>query len=557
MDIGISRKYAGTMVFLAVGLLILGLALILLTWQNLRQQQDHVREQLEVTGRAIIRSVEANLYRSFFRGMGPRRWAENGDFTDLARDILEELVADGDVVFLDMSGPMGRLFISRDGADPELFRPSPQMMEQARSGTWTGITRFMDKEVFIMGIPTRRSEFLIRGRHVPGGDPELDQGGVVFIALDMAGHLELYSGYKRTIIFQTLFTLGAVLVFWFLLLAYLRKKDQDRKLVSLKTFHSRLLDNMPDGLLSMDQAGIITAANPAAREILGSGAEMVGEKLSTVMAPGLEINPGIGWIQADLDDKSLEILVLPIKEEQQSLVLLRDRTRMKELEKDLERSRDLATLGRFAAGLAHEIRNPLSSLKGFAQYFLQKFKKDDPAHSYAQTMVRESDRLNRVVSDLLYLARPRPVDPSMLHTAEVFEEVGGLLRSDLAAKGCRLETRPEAPMVFADRDLLKQALINLVLNSLSALDGQAGLITLKARQSGNMVEISVSDNGPGMDAETRNRAMEPFFSTRTNGTGLGLAIVERIVRDHGGSIRIDSSPGLGARVSLYFRERQE
>ncbi|MFP4398450.1 MAG: hypothetical protein ACLFPY_10255, partial [Desulfonatronovibrio sp.] len=107
MDIGISKRLTGIMLFLVVGFFILGMGLIILTWQNLRQQQDHVFEQLEVTGRAIIRSVEANLYSGVFRGMRRGRMMEEGEFADLARDVLEELVAEGEVVFLDISGVRG------------------------------------------------------------------------------------------------------------------------------------------------------------------------------------------------------------------------------------------------------------------------------------------------------------------------------------------------------------------------------------------------------------------------------------------------------------------
>lgn len=554
MDIGVSKKYTGIMLFLALGFFILGLGLISLIWQNLRQQQDHVQNQLEITGRAIIRSVEANLHRGAFRGMGPGRWTDEDEFLDLARNLLEELVAEGDVVFLDIYGTRGRLFISGYEGAAEVFQPTESMLATARTGVWRETTGFMDRQVFIMGIPARRMEVISRSRRAPTEEPDSNSEtqGVIFIALDMSDHLDVYSGFRRTIFLQTVFTLGAILLFWFLLLAFLRKREQGQKFVQLKTFHSRLLDNMPDGLLSVDQDQVVTAANPAARDILKAGPEIVGQRLSGIMPMKLDINAGRGWTQIDLEDKSLEILFLPIRQEEQSLVLIRDRTRMKDLEKDLEHSRDLATLGRFAAGLAHEIRNPLSSLKGFAQYFLQKFNKDDPAHSYARTMVMESDRLNRVVTDLLFLARPRPINPVMVNVKELFEEIIYLLQSDLFTGNCEVSIELRNEFVLADRDLLKQALINLVLNSLSAVEDQKGKIALSSEKSRDMAKIVVSDNGLGMDPETRDKAMEPFYSARDRGTGLGLAIVQRIVRDHKGKVVIDSTPGEGTRVSLLF-----
>lgn len=552
MDIGLNKKYTGTLLFLGLGFLVLGLGLIVLTWQNLRQQQEHVKDQMEITGQAIIRSVEANLYRGSFRHMGARRLAGEGEFTELARDILEELVAQGDVVFIDISSPRGRLFISRDQDMAEEFSPSKDMIDQAGAGKWSRITDFMGKQVFILGVPSTRMQMMSRSRHGMSDDIVFQEPGVIFIALDMASHLNIYSAFKRTIILQTGFTLGTVLLVWFLLLAFLRKRDEGEKFIQLKTFHSRLLDNMPDGLLSIDQGQVVRAANPAARDILQQGRDLVGKGLRDIMPEEIELGFSQGWIQVDLKDKSLEILMLPIRDASESLILIRDRTRMRELEKDLEHTRDLATLGKFAAGLAHEIRNPLSSLKGFAQYFQQKFSPQDQAHSYAKTMVMESDRLNRVVTDLLYLARPRPIHLSKVDVAEVFFEVKGLLQSDLSENKCRIDFDVVHEFVLVDRDLLKQALINLVLNSLAALDKEDGQVLLGSALKQGMVEIAVQDNGYGMDLETRNMALEPFFSNKDKGTGLGLAIVYRIVRDHKGKIKIDSQSGQGTKVSLLF-----
>lgn len=552
MDIGLNKKYTGTLLFLSIGFLILGLGLIVLTWQNLRQQQEHVKDQMEITGQAIIRSVEANLYRGIFRSMGPRRFTGEGEFTELARDVLEELVAQGDVVFIDISSPRGRLFISRDQEMAEEFTPSLDMIEQAEAGKWSQTTDFMGKEVFILGIPSTRMQVMSRLRHGMSDDVTAQEPGVIFIALDMSSHLDIYSAFKRTIILQTGFTLGTVLLFWFLLLAFLRKRDEGTKFIQLKTFHSKLLDNMPDGLLSIDQDRVVRAANPAARDILQQGGDVVGRNLHEIMPEGLEMKINQGWSQVDLKDKSLEILMLPIRDERDSLILIRDRTRMRELEKDLEHTRDLATLGKFAAGLAHEIRNPLSSLRGFAQYFQQKFSPEDQAHSYAKTMVMESDRLNRVVTDLLYLARPRPIHLSKVDISEIFAEIKNLLQTDLSENKCKIDFDIALRFVSADKDLLKQALINLMLNSLSAVDGGDGRILLCSSLKGNWAEISVRDNGHGMDQETTDKAMEPFFSNKDKGIGLGLAIVHRIVRDHKGQVKIDSQSGQGTKVSLRF-----
>ncbi|WP_045215781.1 two-component system sensor histidine kinase NtrB [Desulfonatronovibrio magnus] len=603
MKIGIQKKYTGSFMFLTLGLLVLAAGLIFLTWQSLRQQQEHVRDQMEVTGRAIIRSVEANLHRGVFRSMAHRRWDTEADPSQLTREVLEELVEEGDVVFLDISGPAGRMFIARDEASPDEFALSDEMTAAASTGLWSSQDVFMGRDVFIMGIPGTRPEILHRGRHMMSSSDDSGAGTVIFIALDMARHNEVYAGFKRGLIIQSVVTLFAVFLIWVLLIAYLKKRGQRQQYDELKTFHSRLLDNMPDGLLSVSGDGIVQAANPAARDLLCVQGELVGSHIDMDLLPEKSQTLSPGWSQVDLKGKALEILSVPISDDDNSLMLVRDRTRIRELEKDLEHARDLATLGRFAAGLAHEIRNPLSSLRGFAQYFQQKFAQNEPAQSYARTMVRESDRLNRVVTDLLYLARPRSLELRDISLEEMMLEIERLLQLDLKEHGCELHLQLDQDKVLADGDLLKQALINLVLNSLDAIDGKSGQITISSEltqnhefsnkenlqwgqtefdqdallhksedtkqdsplnvvsqsamkglqgRAGGVVKITVQDNGCGMDENTKARALEPFFSSKGKGTGLGLAIVHRIVRDHKGSITIDSEPGKGTRVSLFL-----
>jgi len=242
-------------------------------------------------------------------------------------------------------------------------------------------------------------------------------------------------------------------------------------------------------------------------------------------------------------------------------VLLRDRTRMKRLEDDLAEAKRLATIGSLAAGVAHEIRNPLSSLRGFAQLFATKLKGQEPLSSYACTMVQEADRLNRVVTDLLYLARPRELAPDRVDLAQVVEGLRGLLRFDLEAKGVTPELDLAETRLCADEDALKQALLNLIVNALDALPDEGGRVILSARREENGegagVWVSVADNGQGMDEAVRSQAFEPFFTAKRQGTGLGLAIVQGIMRAHKGRALIDSAPGAGATVRLFFPDCPE
>ncbi len=554
MDISLDRKELSTALIFGLVFFLLGIGVFFLTWQNLRQQQEQVRKHLELSAVSIGRGVEANLYRGTMRGMGSRRLADEQEFIPAAQDLLQELLREGEVVFLGLYGPEDRLIYSSSDISSLKFEPDQDMLEQARREKWSGELIVEDRNIFVQGFPSQRMAY--RSGRAGHREQAGERPGAIFIALDMSGHLEAYKGFKRTLIVQTAFTFSAVFIIGALVLGYLRKNEQGRRFVHLNTFHTRLLDNMPDGLLSLNRDFEIIAANPAAGKLLGQEDDVLGKKFSSYLPGQLKEVGEARWDQVQIGNKALEILLLPIREEKEYLVLLRDRTRMKKLESDLEHSRRLAAVGRFAAGLAHEIRNPLSSLKGFAQYFQQKLAGEEPAASYARTMVSEADRLNRVINDMLYLARPRELNLSSVNLDDLFNQVRQLLHMDLQSKKVRFRQDAGDLYLQADADLLKQALINLVLNSLQAIEAGRGEITLKASNLEKMVRIDVADNGCGMEENTLRQASEPFFSTRDSGSGLGLAIVQRIVRDHRGSMDISSEPGKGTRVSLYLPQEE-
>jgi len=194
----------------------------------------------------------------------------------------------------------------------------------------------------------------------------------------------------------------------------------------------------------------------------------------------------------------------------------------------------------------------LSALRGFAQYFSKKFKGREPEQSYARTMVSEADRLNRVITDLLFLAKPKAPDKAILHLPSVYQECLALLHADLARQKCEIKEVFQVEEVHADKDMLIQCLLNLLLNALQALPQGGGRIHIGSRRAEQHVCIFVQDNGHGMAPSIQKKVLEPFFTTRTTGSGLGLAIVHKIIRDHEGYMHIDSTPETGTCVSLFF-----
>lgn len=211
-------------------------------------------------------------------------------------------------------------------------------------------------------------------------------------------------------------------------------------------------------------------------------------------------------------------------------------------------------LGHLAAGVAHEIRNPLSSIKGLAKYFAERTPPGGEAYELAQVMAKEADRLNRVVSELLELVRPAHLKWQPVDLNEVIDHSLQLVSQDASGRDITLQftAQPSLCRIQADPDRLNQVLLNLYLNAIQAI-GREGIITVAVAECGDgRIKLSVADSGKGMTAEQLQAIFTPYFTTKADGTGLGLAVVQNIVEQHGGTIHVESTPGRGAVFTLYL-----
>lgn len=216
------------------------------------------------------------------------------------------------------------------------------------------------------------------------------------------------------------------------------------------------------------------------------------------------------------------------------------------------RREKLVALGHLAAGVAHEIRNPLSSIKGLAKYFAERTPPGGEAYALAQVMAKEADRLNRVVSELLELVRPAHLKWQPVDLNEVIAHSLQLVSQDASGRDIQLHftARPALRRIQADPDRLNQVLLNLYLNAIQAI-GRDGEITVAVNEAGEgSIKLSVTDSGKGMTEEQKQAIFTPYFTTKADGTGLGLAVVQNIVEQHGGTIQVESSPGKGATFTL-------
>lgn len=235
-----------------------------------------------------------------------------------------------------------------------------------------------------------------------------------------------------------------------------------------------------------------------------------------------------------------------------NVFVLRDITEMKRLQADAQRNDRLAALGHLAAGVAHEIRNPLSTIKGVALYIARRMPLGGREEEAAQRMIDEVERLDRVVSELLDFARPGSFETVQADLSEIIGRALRLAEADIKAKGIAVvqEVEPGFPSVKISPERLTQALLNLFLNAVQAMD-HGGTLRVSARTLPNgMFSITVADTGPGIPPEIQASIFTPYFTTKPSGTGLGLAIVYQIAEGHGGRVSVGNAPGQGAEFTL-------
>lgn len=377
--------------------------------------------------------------------------------------------------------------------------------------------------------------------------------------------------HHAIIMVSILAALGAGTVFFIYVIQ--RYHSMNRVLDRTQQYTRQVVDNMANGLLSIAPDGRLLSWNALGLELLSLDAadprdirldavldferSGVSETLAScrpVMDREITVSTPSG------KPRPLAVSVTPIGAAGSgcggAVIILRDLREIKRLEEKVRRSEKLAALGRLAAAVAHEIRNPLSSIRGFAR-FLHHTLADRPSDAqYAEVMVREVDRINRVVTDLLNFARPLELEPAAVDPSDVVHHTVRLVSGDAQSRNIRIQTDTTGapPSAVFDANLMTQVLLNLVLNAVEAA-GPGGFVEVGAGPAPDTGELMfwVEDDGPGISPADLEKVFDPFFTTREKGTGLGLAIVQKIVEMHQGTVRFQSPPqqkSTGCRVEV-------
>lgn len=541
-----------------------------LTYQHIKIQTSSTGRLLFEKGAALIRSFEAGTKT----GMILRQWGKihlQHLITETARqrDILYILVADESGTIVAHSNPS---YVGKklgEGFPP--WEKSPDAKWQINQ-TSEGKKIFTVYKKFLPGGQEGNQQIIINSLFGSGQTikakitpPELN----IFVGLDMTDVETARQSDER----QLLFTGGVLLLIGIsgVLLMFMIYNNRQTKasLTKIKAFSDNLVENMPVGLLSIDVAGMVTAMNPSAESILRTENPALPEHRSILLPEEISIfidnldtnekKQSATLLECRLGEASLflDVSAAPLYNSNAEIsgyiVLIKDITELRHLQNEVVRSQKLATVGKLAAGVAHEIRNPLSSIKGFATYFKERYKERAEDQEIASIMIQETDRLNRVVSQLLEFARPAKPAPREIDLRSFISETIFILERQPKAKSINVEADVSAfPQTASfDSDMMRQVLLNLYLNSIESME-EDGTLTVRAIREDNRLVIKVIDNGCGIKEEDIGQIFDPYFTTKSTGTGLGLAITNSIVESHGGEIKILSSPGKGTEVSVIL-----
>ena len=337
----------------------------------------------------------------------------------------------------------------------------------------------------------------------------------------------------------------------------------------IKIFSEALVKNMPIGLIALDHQGKIVTCNEKAqavlevacsdalsREALTVLPEPLKKILAELPASGGFLERDIQLISAEGQEHIWETVAAGLMDEgipAGRILLIRDVTAIRQMENEVTRTRHLNSIGSLAAGVAHEIRNPLSSIKGFAVYFKERLSGNKEDEQTADVMIAETERLNRVISQLIEFARPLKLKKEKVQFVELVQHTIKLIAADAQKNkiSVEIDAAVDLPALEVDPDKIKQVLLNIFLNCLAALK-EGGKLTIELLPSADNLTVIISDNGAGIEKMDLPKIYDPYFTSKPAGTGLGLAVVQKIMEAHSGKIDVESTAAQGTKVYLHF-----
>ena len=336
-----------------------------------------------------------------------------------------------------------------------------------------------------------------------------------------------------------------------------------------------ILDNAVEGIITINEGGLVETFNPAAANIFGyTTSEVVGRNIKMLMPEPYHgdhdnyisqfLKTGVPKIigrgrevmgrrkNGAVFPMHLAVSVVPLPQSMLFTGIVRDLSEYKDMQDEVARAQHLALVGEMAATIAHEIRNPLAGISGALQIICSSMGDDDPHAEILGEVYSQVVRLSKSVNDLLMFTKKWDPTRENYAVADLVNRVIRTLSLEADFRAISFDIQiPERTYAFLDPMLVEQILWNLFQNARDAMSNK-GLIKVIAVTEEKFVNLTIEDNGPGMDPDLLSKIFKPFFTTKTQGTGLGLPITKRIMEAHGGDVRITSEVGKGASIVLHF-----
>ncbi len=582
---------------LAAAIGLLTLIIVIFAANNIKRERGMLSEGLYRKGEAIIRFVEAGMRASMMTGMmGGMMGLNVPDVDGVAQTqrLIEQASESPDIHYIAVIDVSGKVLVH---SDPEKIGTNISreinILDKADTGGTFHIVKHpgLSHKVFEVLGPFRpfkgsgginrwrekfRQQYPSQGAAPPDNWHQSSLGSeehpqFILVGLDMTELENTIKRYRVQMIFLSLTLLLVGLGGWISLMAAQGYSVSQETLKRMRAFTGLLISKLPVGIIATDHENKIRTFNSTAAAMTGISLETVQNGEPEAVLP-MEVSRffsphdnkdemtdrAVSLVGADNVRYSLHLSSLPVFNQDSNfmgrVLLMYDLSELKRLEKEIQRHDRLVALGKMAAGVAHEVRNPLSSIKGFATLLGSKFKDGSQEHEAADLLVHEAERLNRSITELLNYARPTTLKKEQINLGDLVSSSLKLISSDAQALGVKtsLETDPDVPDITADRDRINQVLLNLYLNGLQAMEDSSREKELKVSvhfdDTEGRIRINVQDNGKGIPQESIDKVLDPYFTTKPEGTGLGLALAYKIIDEHDGTIRFKSTEGQGTTV---------
>lgn len=548
----------------AAGLLAATLALgVLLTFstiQNINRAQLLMENFLHEKGETILRSIEAG-------GRASMIMMHHMSGVDPLHTLLIENSKEENILFIAVLNPDGSILDQAGYPEPSVFSEHDIQAMTESGQTLTRLNRtsgvFTYSKMFTVGDHRRRM-------HLPAEDRQkwllqlADSQKIISIGLDAKEFESARKQDVRHALFMAaiLFLVGFAGLY--VLFLYHKVRQTGATLADMKLYTDSVIDSIPVSLVTLDAREHIVSCNRNAEDLFGySLAELHGKNIQEALpnisntfveSCGTSIEKSVDSPGRDGKTIPLIISCSPLLNHEDvnigKVLIMQDVSSIKNLEIQLERSRRMAALGQMAAGIAHEIRNPLGTLRGFAQFFGNQEVAGKDSKQYSELMISEIDRLNQTISGLLQFSRPREPQLQRINLDDLLKNVTILIDGDLKNHAVHFHCQTDTGIEMdADPDLLLQILMNLLKNSINATR-EGDEISVRCSEDEQLVRISVEDTGCGMSSKVRERMFDPFFTTTKTGTGLGLAVSHQILEQHHGEFEVVTEAGRGTAVTV-------